>query len=117
MDGEIYFFIVMPRVGPAVDEEKAELAGVGCEREISHSHGVGVIPAGAGGVRRQLIAQRGSGGNEWRAFFDCAVVQRIGGEAVPVDQVWGFRGVGDVDGDGLALFQTKQGAWDLAVVR
>jgi hypothetical protein len=117
MDGEIYFFVVTPWVGLAVDEEKAELAGVGGEGEISHGHGVGVIPAGSGGIGREVIAQRCFGSDQRRAFFDCAVIQRIGGEAVPVDQVWAFRAVGDVDGGGLTFFQAEQGARDLAVVR
>lgn len=117
MNCEIYFFIVMSGIGLAVDEEKTELAGVGGEGEIPHGHGVGVIPAGAGGIGREVIAQRCSGSDQWRALFDGAVVQRIGGEAVPVDEVFVFRSVGDVDCDGLAFFQAKQGARDLAVVR
>ncbi len=78
--------------------------------------GVGVIPARAGGPGREVVAVGCAGIDHRRAFFHGAVVERVDGQAVPVDDVGFSRGVGDVDGDGHAFAQMEQRPGHLAVV-
>ena len=59
------------------------------------------------------LAGRDHGG----AFFHCSVVQRVDGEAVPVDEVGSLGGIGHIDGHGHTLAQAQQRAGHLAVVR
>ena len=51
-----------------------------------------------------------------RAFFHRAVVERVDGQAMPVDDVGIGGRIGHVDGDGHALAQAQQRARDLAVI-
>ena len=55
---EIVFLIVVAGIGRALDDQKAELPGETAAMQVVHRHGVGVIPARAGGRGRELIAAR-----------------------------------------------------------
>ena len=57
--GEKELLVVVAGVVAAVDEDEAELAGVGAFVQVVHGHGVGVIPAGAGRAGRELEAAAG----------------------------------------------------------
>jgi hypothetical protein len=78
---------------------------------------VGVIPARSRGVGRgEGVAQASAGGNHGRAFLHGTVVVRVGGQPVPMDDVFAVGVVGHVDGYRHSLAQAQDRARDLAVV-
>ena len=107
MDRQKDLLVVVPGIAGSVDQQEAELAGVGSDAEVCARAGVGVIPARSGGVGREAVTQVPARGDHGRAFFHGAVVQRIGGEAMPVHDVGVVAFVDDVDGDGNVLAQAK----------
>ena len=115
-EGEEVLLIVAAGIGGGVDVDEAELAGVGTFVEVGVGHGVGVVPAGAEGFGRELVAAVAAGWDEGGAFFFDSV--DVGGDqhAVPVDQLGGVGVVDDVDGEGPALFHPQDWPGGCSVV-
>ena len=115
-EGEEDLLIVLAGVVAGVDVKEAELAGVGAFVEVGIGHGVGVVPAGAGGARGELIAAAALWRDEGCGFLFDPVDFGGDEQAVPVDEFGDVGGVDDVDGDGLALAHAQDGAGRGAVV-
>ena len=116
MDGEIDFLIVVRGLLLAFDQQKTKLAAIGADGEIAVGARVSVIPPRARGFRRKRIALGLARGNHRGTLFHCAVVQRVDGQPVPMDDVRISAAVGHVDAHRNAFAQTKKRPGNLAVV-
>jgi hypothetical protein len=106
MGGEHDLAVVSARVARGwLDDEESKLACIGAAIEVSHCHGMAVVPARAGGPGRKSVEQRLSRGDNRRALFRCAVY--IGGviEPMPVNEIRIAGVVDDVDRNRFALLQ------------
>ncbi len=108
--GEEELLVVVAGIVAAVDVDEAELAGVGPFVQVVHGHGVGVIPAAAGGAGSELEAAPAVRRDEGRAFFFGAVHLGRNEHAVPVDQLRRVGVVDDIDRDRLALAHAQNRA-------
>src|SRR6185437_13459015 len=116
VDCEKDFLVVVVGIAGAFNQQETELPSVGTDVEVRAGHGVGVIPAQAHWVRREVIAKRLAWTDHRRTFLHGAIVEDVRGKSVPVNDVGTAGGVRDVDGRGHALTQAQQRAGDLAVV-
>ena len=82
---------------PRLDDQKAELPGVAAAVQVVHRHRVGVIPARAGGRRRELVAPAAVRRHGRRAFFLGAVDLRRNEQTVPVHLLRHVGVVDDID--------------------
>ena len=84
--------------------------------QVFAGEGVGVIPAGSAGLRRERILARTSGWHHRRPFFHRAVHFRRHVETVPTHQLGNVAVVTNSDGDLLAFCDAQQGSGGTAVI-
>jgi hypothetical protein len=95
VSGEHDFAVISTGIARGrVDNEKAELAGIRAAIEVSHRHGVAVVPPRARGFGREAVKQRFPGRDDRRTLFHGAVLQGWDEQSMPVDQV-GIAGIID----------------------
>ena len=116
VDGQIDLLIVVDRLLPAFDQKETELPTVGAGGKVLVRTSVGVIPARARRPGSESVALHLAGRNHRRSLFHGAIVERIDGKAMPMDEVGSGTGVGDVDGDGYTLAQAQERSGNLSVV-
>ena len=91
MEQDRHLLIVGAGVVAVLDDEQAELAGVGALVQVAARADVAVVPAGAGRIRREHVALAAAvGRHARRAFLVRAVDVRRDVEPVPVDDVFVF---------------------------
>jgi hypothetical protein len=66
---QVVFLIEVAGIVRALDDQKAEHAGITAAVQVVHRHGVGVVPARAGRRGRELIAAASVRRHHRRAFF------------------------------------------------
>ena len=108
--------VVARRVLTRLDDENAELAGVGGAMQVASGVNVGVIPSRAGWPRHEGITSAGRGRAPWGAFFGGAIDFGRNEEAVPVDQLGRGGLVDDLHGHCSAFGEAQNRAGKRAVV-
>jgi hypothetical protein len=97
----------MPPVRPHRTQETV-LAAIEAARQIVLGHGMGVIPASAGGLGFESVGRRVSRHDHGRPLFHGAIHRRRNFQSVPVDEFGNIGIVDNSDRDPLTLAQPNQ---------
>jgi hypothetical protein len=113
---QVVFLIEAAGIIGSLDDQKAEHSGVTATVQVVHRHGVGVVPAGAGGRGRESIAAASVRRHRGRALLLRSIHVGRDKQSVKMHKLRHVSVINHVHRDRHALLHAQPGPWRGAVV-